>query len=90
MPALKNPVADLRNKYPRYLKISLILSLSFLIIAFRFSPHPSEPECISADFYIPIELTDIPETVQRPKPPPPPQQKLCSRLGVISRKSSAM
>jgi protein TonB len=73
MPALKNPVADLRSKYPRYLNISLILSLSFLIIAFRFSPHPSEPEFISADSYIPIELTDIPVTVQRPKPPPPPQ-----------------
>ena len=73
MPALKNPVADLRNKYPRYLKISLILSLSFLIIAFQFSPQSPEPELISAYSYIPIELTDIPETVQRPKPPPPSQ-----------------
>lgn len=73
MPALKNPVADLRSKYHLYLKISLILSLSFLIIAFQFSPYPSESEFILADSYIPIDLTDIPETVQRPKPPPPPQ-----------------
>jgi len=73
MPALKNPVADLRSKYHLYLKISLILSLSFLIIAFQFSPYPSEPEFISADSYIPIDLTDIPETIQRPKPPPPPR-----------------
>jgi protein TonB len=73
LPALKNHVADLRSKYPRYLKISLILSLFFLIIAFQFSPHPSEQEFISADLYMPIDLTDIPETVQRPKPPPPTQ-----------------
>jgi len=73
MPVIKNFKADLRSKYSRYLKISLILSLSFLILAFKLSPTPSEsiftgPTCV---FPI-IDLVDIPETVQKPKPPPPP------------------
>jgi protein TonB len=73
MPVLKNPVADLRSKYSRYFKVSLILSLSFLILAFQFSPYPSGPDIILVNPEPPIKITEIPETVQRPKPPPPPQ-----------------
>jgi protein TonB len=73
MPALKKPAADLSRKYQRYLKISLILSLSFLIIAFQFSPYPSETEIIIPKPDEPIDARDIPESVQRPKPPPPPE-----------------
>lgn len=73
MPALKNSIADLRSKYSRYFKISLILSLSFLILAFQISPYPSEPEIILVNPEPPIKITEIPETVQKPKPPPPPE-----------------
>lgn len=73
MPALKKPAADLRSKYSRCLKISLILSLSFLILAFRFSPYPSEPENILVNREPPIKIKEILETVQKPKPPPPPE-----------------
>ncbi len=72
MPALKRHAADLRTKYHRYLKISLIFTLFFLIAAFKFSPKRSDTELsvIITDTPI-IEVVDIPETIQRPKPPPP-------------------
>jgi len=73
MPALKKHAADLRSKYSRCLKISLILSLSFLILAFQFSPYPPEPENILVNPEPPIKIKEIPETVQKPKPPPPPE-----------------
>ncbi len=76
MSALKNSIADLRSKYSRYLKISLILSLSFLISVFRFSPLFSEPDIVFISFIEPIDLKDMPETVQRPKPPPPPDDRI--------------
>ena len=38
MPSLKNPKADLRKLYNRTLKISLIVSLTIIIAAFKFSP----------------------------------------------------
>jgi protein TonB len=76
MPALKKPAADLRSKYSRSLKISLILSLSFLILAFQFSPHLSGPEMILVNQEPPIKVTEIPETVQKPKPPPPPDEPI--------------
>jgi protein TonB len=72
MPALKKPAADLRSKYSRCLKISFILSLSFLILAFQYSPYPSDPEIILVNHEPPIKVTEIPETVQKPKPPPLP------------------
>jgi protein TonB len=83
MPALKKPAADLRSKYQRYLKISLILSLSFLIIAFQFSPYPSESETIPAVDNVPIVVTYIPETIQRPKPPPPPPPEIPEEIEVF-------
>lgn len=43
MPHYKTSKADLRGKYKRNLKISTIISLIFLIAAFKFSPKKSEP-----------------------------------------------
>lgn len=71
MPTLKKPAADLRSRYPRYLKISLIFSLSFFVKAFNLSPNASKPKLMIEPTEPPIIVTEIPETVQKPKPPPP-------------------
>jgi protein TonB len=72
MPSLKNPKADLRNKYSRYIKMGLILSLSLTILAFKYLP-------VSADIQPAIEkdpviicVFPIP-TVQKPDIPSPPK-----------------
>ena len=35
----KNPKADLKRKYQRYWEISLIISLTMVIVAFKFFPE---------------------------------------------------
>ena len=70
---LKNPIADLKARYRRVLKISIIISLAFIIVAFIFFPD-LKGEAIRVDG--PQELftvEDIPETKQENRPPPPPK-----------------
>ena len=73
MPVIKNYKADLRGKYRKYFEISLILSLSLIIAAFKLSPKDGN---IDENFNPPQELITIENiinTVQKPKPPPPPK-----------------
>jgi len=72
MPTIKNYKADLRGKYRKYFEISLILSLSLIIAAFKLAPKDGN---IDDNFNPPQELITIEniiKTVQKPKPPPPP------------------
>ena len=69
----KNPKYDLKKHYKRVFEICLIVSLSFLIIAFKYFPE-FENEIISDDG--PQELLtveDIVNTSQETAPPPPPK-----------------
>ncbi|MCH7965734.1 MAG: energy transducer TonB [Bacteroidetes bacterium] len=71
MPSIKNYRADLRGKHRRYFEISLILSLSLIIAAFKLSPKDGN---IDENFNPPQELITIENiinTVQKPIPPPP-------------------
>jgi protein TonB len=72
MPTIKNYKADLRGKYKKYFEISLILSLSFIIAAFKLAPRNGT----NAENYNPpqelITIESIICTFQKPKPPPPP------------------
>lgn len=72
MPAIKNFKADLRGKYRKNFKISLILSLSLIIAAFKLSPKDGN----SYENFNPpqdlITIENIINTVQKPKLPPPP------------------
>jgi len=72
MPTIKNYSADLRGKYKKYFEISLILSLSLIIAAFRLAPIDGNMD----ENYNPpqelITIENIIKTVQKPKPPPPP------------------
>jgi len=72
MPTIKNYRADLRRKYKKYFEISLILSLSLIIAAFKLAPKDGNKD---DKFNQPQELItfeNIINTVQKPKPPPPP------------------
>ncbi|MBU0475512.1 MAG: energy transducer TonB [Bacteroidetes bacterium] len=69
----KNPKVDLKRKYQRYWEISLIISLTILIVAFKFFPK-FEQEVLSID--APQELIqteDVEATKQETAPPPPPK-----------------
>jgi protein TonB len=73
MPSLKNPKADLRKSYHITFEISLIISLSAMIVAFRLSPPISQSELIPESIQEIIKIDEIINTVQRPEIPPPPK-----------------
>lgn len=69
----KNPKVDLKRKYQKYWEISLIISLTMLIVAFKFFPK-FETEVLNVDG--PQELIqseDVEATKQETAPPPPPK-----------------
>ncbi len=73
MPTIKNYKADLMGKYRKYFEISLILSLSLIIAAFKLAPKDGN---MDENYNSPQELITIENiinTVQKPKPPPPPK-----------------
>ncbi len=69
----KNPKVDLKLKYKRMFEISLIISLAFLIVAFKYFPkfHKSTAQLESAQELVNVE--DIIHTKQESAPPPPPK-----------------
>jgi protein TonB len=71
MASLKNPKADLRSKYSRFIKLGLILALTFIIIAFKFSPKSVTvmQKKVYRDPFIPVQPPT--STIQKPKPPEP-------------------
>jgi len=74
MPNIKNYNADLRGKYKRYFEISLILSISLIIVAFKLAPEDGVND---EDFNPPQELITIEniiKTVQKIKPPELPSR----------------
>ena len=73
MPSLKNPKADLRKLYYRTFEVSLILSLSVIVAAFKFSPPAAKIESVKTDPQEIIKIEDIINTVQKPDIPPPPK-----------------
>ena len=73
MPSLKNPKADLRKLYYRTFEVSLILSLSVIVAAFKFSPPSAKIESVKTDPQEIIKIEDIINTVQKPDIPPPPK-----------------
>lgn len=72
----KNPKYDLKLKYNRTFELCLIISLVFLIAAFKFFPVFEKPKI---DIEAPQELInveDIEATRQNELPPPPPKPPL--------------
>lgn len=73
MPSLKNPKADLRSKYSRYIKLGLIFALTSIIIAFKLSPNSTivVQKKTDRDPFIPVQPPI--NTAQKPDIPPPPK-----------------
>lgn len=73
MPVIKNPKVDLKRKYQRVLEISLIISLTLLIIAFKFFPtFEGKGGGLQAVQEL-VNVEDIVKTKQENRPPPPPK-----------------
>ena len=73
MPSLKNPKADLRSKYSIYIKIGLIVALTLMIIAFKFSPGSVIVKPFKEKSEPPIDLEPPIRTAQLPDVPSPPK-----------------
>ena len=76
MPVIKNFKANLRAKYGRYIKLSIIFTLAIIIAAFKFSPHGEKKDGISILPQDIIKVEDIANIIQKPKPPPPPRPEI--------------
>lgn len=69
----KKPLADLRATYKRVLEISIIISLSILIFAFKFFPHLQDKGLAIEGPQELFTVEDIQQTKQENRPPPPPK-----------------
>ena len=72
MPIIKHYKADLRARYSRNLKLSIIITITLLIAAFKFSPTEDKLKVEVPQPQDIIKIEDILNTVQKPKPPKPP------------------
>jgi protein TonB len=70
---VKSEKADLRGKYKQTFEISLIISLVFLIVAFKFFPKIQEQKVALEGPQELINMEDIQQTRQENRPPPPPK-----------------
>ncbi|MBL1211777.1 MAG: TonB family protein [Ignavibacteriae bacterium] len=69
----KNPKVDLKLHYRRVFKISLIIALAFLIIAFKYFPKVEKEKVVLEGPQELVEVEDIEQTKQEAAPPPPPK-----------------
>lgn len=69
----KTPKADLMAKYKRTFEISLIISLAFLILAFKYFPDLSSGDVVLEGPQELFTVEDIQQTKQENRPPPPPK-----------------
>ena len=72
MPVIKHYKADLRARYCRNLKLSIIIVITLLIAAFKFSPTEDKLKVELPQPQDIIKIEEILNTVQKPKPPKPP------------------
>ena len=68
MPVIKKFKANLRAKYSRYIKLSIIFTLALIIAAFKFSPHGEQIDGITILPQDMIKVEDIVNTIQKQKP----------------------
>ncbi len=73
MALIKSPKADLRAHYKKTFELSLIISLVFLIVAFKFFPNIQEKKVALEGPQELINMEDIQQTRQENRPPPPPR-----------------
>jgi protein TonB len=76
MAIVKTKKADLNIHYKKYFQISMIIVLTLLIVAFKFSPNQSKQPSVNQDPGCIINVFDIPPTDQNIRPPLPPRPQL--------------
>ncbi len=69
----KNPKFDLKRKYKKVFELSLIVSLSILILAFKYFPKFQKQSIVQEDAQELVNVEDIIRTRQETQPPPPPK-----------------
>lgn len=74
MPQIKNPGADLRARYRLYLKFGIIISISLMIAAFKFSPKGVININSPIDTQELIKIEDVINTIQKVTPPELPKR----------------
>lgn len=67
----KNPEVDLKNKYPKWMEISIIVALSVITIMFYSFKDFKPASKLEKKLDITIENVEIPQTEQIQRPPPP-------------------
>ena len=73
MAELKKPEVDLRRTYQRVFEICIIVSLIFMIAAFKFFPFTDKGAKIVQSSQELFNVEDIQQTKQESRPPPPPK-----------------
>jgi protein TonB len=73
MAVRKKEGADLRNQYPLYVQIGLILSLTLLIVAFRVNMSTQNSFQVQMEEQETVDMKQIQQTQQEEEPPPPPK-----------------
>lgn len=69
----KGPKADLRAQYARVMHIAIIVSISLMIIAFRFFPDFDLDHKLVVEDQEIIDIEEVEQTRQEDRPPPPPR-----------------
>ena len=69
----KYPQADLRAKYKKVFEICIIISLTLMIVAFKFFPQLKKAQGITEGPQELFNVEDIQQTKQENRPPPPPK-----------------
>lgn len=69
----KNPKFDLKRKNQRFVQIGMIISLTIMILLFKFFPKPKPGENIIIHAQELLMVEDVEATKQETAPPPPPK-----------------
>ena len=69
----KTEEADLRNRYPLFIEIGMVLTLALLIVAFRLDMSADSSFEVELQEQEVVQMEDIQQTQQIEKPPPPPR-----------------
>ncbi len=69
----KKPEVDIRAQYTKAIHIGLIISISLMIIAFRFFPNFDVGDRILVQDQEIIDIEEVEQTRQEDRPPPPPR-----------------
>ena len=69
----KNPKFDLKLKYKRTLEICMVLSISFIVLAFKLFPTYQKAVVKKEEPQELIQIEDVQRTIHEKLPPPPPK-----------------